>query len=305
MTTQERSVIHMDLEKLIDVMTIPYEQILNVYLYGSRVYECNKENEETSDWDFVVVVKDDTKLPSATISSHQDNASAFGWDICEEEKMYSEEPVGTSMIMYRSDHFVDVTIFKQHIFRTALEEFNEQAVECASLSHFDSEHALRKKCLWLETVPFLVPDVSSIESKAKIRKSFSKKASNSFVKCKKKFVVESGKERVGRKSLWHSLRIIMFGIQVATHGYIYDFGEANVYYKDVVLNLLPQDCDVFTKEKCPQDADENEWVWEQYKRKYTSIKNNLMSKFRECSPMKEPPKNKKTMAKSAKTEREG
>ncbi len=294
MTSQECIPIAMNLDKLLEVLTIPPEQILNIYMYGARVYRCNKENEATSDWDFVVVVKDDTKLPEPTVSSHEENASSFGWDICEEERSYSHtnDPIGTNMVMYRSDHYIDVTVYKLTVFKNAVEDFNEQAVECASIHHYDADSELKKRCLWLELTPVLLPDVSSYENKAKIRQSFSKKASNSYVKCKKKFVVESGKERVGRKSLWHSLRIILFGVQVATHGYIYDYTEANKYYKDIVLNYLPEDDESFQKEELI-GQDENEWVWEQYKKKYGVIKNNLMSTFREACPMKELPKKKK------------
>lgn len=53
-----------------------------------------------------------------------------------------------------------------------------------------------------------------------IRKAFSSKASNSFVKCKKKILVESLKENkekniyIAKKSLWHSLKIFTFGIEL-------------------------------------------------------------------------------------------
>jgi hypothetical protein len=63
---------------------------------------------------------------------------------------------------------------------------------------------LPKRHILKETIRFNTDIVPS-----KIREQFSKTASNSWVKCKKKLIVEdSFNPRVGKKSLWHSLRII-------------------------------------------------------------------------------------------------
>ena len=69
----------------------------------------------------------------------------------------------------------------------------------------------------------------------KIRSSFSKAASNSWVKCKKKLTVESDFDPyIAKKSLWHSLRILMFGIQIMNTGKIYNYSEANELYKEIL-----------------------------------------------------------------------
>ena len=95
----------------------------------------------------------------------------------------------------------------------------------------------------------------------KLRSSFSKTASNSFVKCKKKLTVEKDfVPYVGKKSLWHSLRILMFGIQILADGKIVDYSCANRFYKDIVEN----DCD----------------DWQYFKEKYQPIYNSLKSSFR-------------------------
>ena len=69
---------------------------------------------------------------------------------------------------------------------------------------------------------------------AVLRSSFSEKASNSFVKAKKKLTVEQNQQRIGYKSLWHSIRIIDFGCQLVTHGTIVDFSSCNNLYRDIV-----------------------------------------------------------------------
>ncbi|TXG83344.1 MAG: hypothetical protein E6R13_04015 [Spirochaetes bacterium] len=69
--------------------------------------------------------------------------------------------------------------------------------------------------------------------KQKIRRVFSQKSSNSWVKCKKKLTVEIGQERIALKSLFHSFRILYFGIQLCTHGKIIDYTEANFIYDEI------------------------------------------------------------------------
>lgn len=96
-----------------------------------------------------------------------------------------------------------------------------------------------------------------------LRKEISSVSSNSFVKAKKKIEVESD-YYIGWKSLFHSLRIIMFGIQIAETGKIYDFSQANNYWLDIV------------REKC--------YGWKPLQEKYKPIKNELLTKFRKIAP---------------------
>lgn len=99
----------------------------------------------------------------------------------------------------------------------------------------------------------------------KLRHSISAKASNSFVKAKKKFIVPEDKDiYVGKKSLFHSLRIPIFGRQIAEHKRIIDYTAANHYWPAI------RDCTI-------ED-------WDYYKKKYQSVYNNLMSDFRKAAP---------------------
>lgn len=73
--------------------------------------------------------------------------------------------------------------------------------------------------------------------KEKIRREFAAKASNSWVKCKKKLA--DGEILIGRKSLFHSLRIINFAIQIAELGKIekYD-AENDTFYE--IMAMIPE-----------------------------------------------------------------
>jgi predicted nucleotidyltransferase len=94
-----------------------------------------------------------------------------------------------------------------------------------------------------------------------LRHSFSHVSSNSWVKCKKK--LEQGDYYIGIKSLFHSLRIPMFGIQIANDGHISDFSCANKIY-DVIFSR-------------------NDWTWEELDEKLRNLRNQILSDFRKVT----------------------
>jgi hypothetical protein len=66
-----------------------------------------------------------------------------------------------------------------------------------------------------------------------LRTAISSKSSNSWVKAKKKFIVEKDfNPYVGKKSAWHAIRILDFGEQIAKSKCILDFTKMN--------DLLPE-----------------------------------------------------------------
>lgn len=94
-----------------------------------------------------------------------------------------------------------------------------------------------------------------------LRHSFSHVSSNSWVKCKKK--LEQNDYYIGVKSLFHSLRIPMFGIQIAKEGYISDFSCANKIY-DIIFSR-------------------NDWSWEELDEKFRPLKNQILTDFRKVT----------------------
>ena len=68
-----------------------------------------------------------------------------------------------------------------------------------------------------------------------LRASVSAKASNSWVKAKKKFIVEADcNPYVGQKSAWHTLRILDLGIQLASTNKITNYSESNLLLKPIL-----------------------------------------------------------------------
>jgi predicted nucleotidyltransferase len=96
-----------------------------------------------------------------------------------------------------------------------------------------------------------VPNISSL------RHSFSHISSNSWVKCKKK--IQKGDYYIGIKSLFHSLRIPLFGIQIAQTGIIQDFSVANHIHDKL-----------FSKQ----------WSWNELDTEFRELRNSILTDFR-------------------------
>ena len=98
--------------------------------------------------------------------------------------------------------------------------------------------------------------------KWKLRKSISQVCNNSWSKCRKK--IEQGDYYIGIKSLFHSIRILHFGIQIAKYGKIIDYSECNNYWKEI--------------------NDGEFYDWEYFKNKYKPLMNKKQSEFRALCP---------------------
>lgn len=94
-----------------------------------------------------------------------------------------------------------------------------------------------------------------------LRSSISQKASHSFVKAKKKIEVEND-FYVGQKSLFHSLRILEMGIQLAKTQKISDFSQSNHYLE----NILKMS------------------TWSEMNQVYKPVYNKLHSEFKAACP---------------------
>ena len=132
-----------------------------------------------------------------------------------------------------------------------IKELNSNTVTAMEIWSYgiDSEYIVKQQ-KWYD---------ANIDPK-KIRHSFSLVASNSWVKAKKKLTIEKDyNPYIAKKSLWHSLRIYLFGIQMMRYERIVDFTVANKYYNEIINS--------------PND-------WEYLKNKYQPLRNELHSQFK-------------------------
>lgn len=97
----------------------------------------------------------------------------------------------------------------------------------------------------------------------KLRHATSHISSNSWVKCKKKLLV-SNNYYTGVKSLFHSIRIPMFSIQIMKSGKIIDFSCANWIWDKIVFK-------------------DNPWTWGELDSEFRDIRNNILTEFRQLA----------------------
>jgi len=123
--------------------------------------------------------------------------------------------------------------------------------------------------MYFQEYPLIKYDYLTDINLVNLRKSFSSKANNSYVKAKKKLA--DGEIRIAYKSLYHSIRILSFGRKIAdatlNNEKIYDmtsFGENIEWFKQC-----------FEVEKMP---------WEEIHKIFKPIYNSYATEFKKLAP---------------------
>jgi len=115
-----------------------------------------------------------------------------------------------------SDNFININFYTVAEHQQRLDDHEISALECYFL-------------------PEMEDDFKFTLDLSKLRHSLSAKSSNSWVKCKKKLTIPQDFDlNIGRKSMFHSFRIIEFGIQIALHGEIVNYASCNDLYKEIM-----------------------------------------------------------------------
>lgn len=125
-----------------------------------------------------------------------------------------------------------IRIFPLQDFIIFLEMHEPIAFECISILKMNNEKYVR--VLDTKFSNILKRFYEETFNIIKLRKAFSQKASNSFVKAKKKILLEDEDYYIGMKSLFHSIRIFDFGIQIAKNHFIEDFSAANYVWNEIL-----------------------------------------------------------------------
>lgn len=151
---------------------------------------------------------------------------------------------------YKADDFkeYEVSLYSKEEFIEMINNHQISALECLFLD----ETKKIKDYQWNFTLNIPV-----------LRSSISQNSSNSWVKAKKKLTIEKDyNPYVGKKSAWHSIRMLEFGIQIAQHGKIINYEISN--------ELLPiiMSCN----------------TWEDINTKFKELYNKTSSKFKEFAP---------------------
>lgn len=151
----------------------------------------------------------------------------------DENLYYSVEGNNNNFTVYSEKHFIKlIKLHKVHI------------LECIFQSDND---------------PYLKYFELNLEN---LRRSFSAVSSNSYVKCKKK--LKQGEVYIGLKSMFHSIRILNFGMQIARNGKIVDYASANIIY-GMIFDI----------------GDD----WEELDKQFKPLYNSMKTLFRKLAPL--------------------
>lgn len=164
---------------------------------------------------------------------------------------------------------IQLTFYTLDLFKVMLEDQEITALECKYLPE-NIDGIIKYKSTEIDSL-FL----NHFIDKQKLRTSISKKTSNSYVKAKKKLILDNDRDlSVSLKSLWHSFRMIDYGIQICEHNKIIDFKNSNALFKDISNDY-----------KIEKECDYNE-LWNKIHLKYKPIHNNKLSDFKKLAPKK-------------------
>ena len=153
---------------------------------------------------------------------------------------------------------INIHVHTVQNFQRLLDNHDIQALECLFLPpKFILKDTLDNNLIWEL-------------DKSKLRTSISTISSNSWVKGKKKLIVQGDYDiNLAIKSLFHSLRIIDFGIQIAIHNRIVDYSSKNYILEDLI--------------KLAEEYQSVE-LWEIIDSKYREVYNKLRTEFKMLCP---------------------
>lgn len=191
------------------------EEILGIYVWGSRLYGMDNEN---SDLYYCIVV--------------------------------SQGMLSSSYIQIETKK-LDLHIMTTNEYERRLREHDMMVLEC-----------------YFQDSPIKKYEVEFELDLQILRKSISSVTNNSWVKAKKKIILEDEDSSAGLKSYYHCFRILNFGTQIAKHGKIinYSYGGAMSPVRDKDVNNI----------KFPK--------WEYWNEKLKPHYNKAKTEFKKVSP---------------------
>lgn len=152
---------------------------------------------------------------------------------------------------------VDLHIISTKTFQKLLDEHDIMALETYYQMH-DSDKVLFKFSLDLD----------------KLRRKVSAVCSNSWSKARKKLDIPEEDDYLGLKSLFHSIRILSYGIDIARDG--------SIDFKNVLIDGEKISCSNLWNRILQKY--ESGWRWKEFKEKYTPLQNGNATLFRLLAP---------------------
>jgi hypothetical protein len=189
-------------EEIANSVGLDPNDILNVYCYGSRVYGTD---DEYSDDDFVVVHK--------------------GFSI---KNSYNDEKAFNQNAITSKDGQIQVVRYSRSGFQSAIDKYEIGAMECLFLP--EDKVIQEDDKVKFSIRNFDKPSVD-YEIKQMVKKVITK-ASNSWFLGNRD--VENERFEKAEKAYFHTIRILMFGLQIKNNKKIVDFTEANYIWEQML-----------------------------------------------------------------------
>ena len=155
-------------------------------------------------------------------------------------------------LQYESED-LDIHFMSEKHYKNILKEHDIMALEC-----------------FYNPSPYLAYPVEFELDKVELRKVISARCGNSWSKARKKLEIEEEDDYIGLKSLFHSFRMLSFGIDLAGHDKIWfkDVGgvPADKFWNDILYHY------------------KSGYRWEELKELYKSRHNQMATDFRKLAP---------------------
>lgn len=162
---------------------------------------------------------------------------------------------------------LDITIIDKSTFLNQCEQNNVRALELLFTPDQVDNYYIKPE---FQSEVFCLR--KNILNPSFMRTEFSQKTSNSYVKAKKKIILNNDYDyMVSLKSLWHSIRILDFGKQLLEKGNI-NFPSMNELYKEIESDY-----------KKLYNEDKNK-MWDKIHEKYKPIFNKKHSELKKLCP---------------------
>lgn len=187
------------------------------------------------------------------------------------------------VLIYESDKEIyDVIQTKDYpnLFYDELANVDLHIISSTAFQRLLDEHNIMALEVYYHSKDFLQDYFEFNLSLDTLRRKISAVVSNSWAKARKKLDIPEEDDYLGLKSLLHSIRILSFGIDIASN--------ANIDFEKVLINSK-------TGEKISclnlwhriNQKYESGWRWKEFKEHYTPIQNANATLFRILSPKKD------------------
>jgi len=220
------------LDDVIKISGLHPSRVFNVTIFGSRVYG---NYDSASDWDIIIVANNSVEAIELK-------------ETVQDEYSYN---LNSRFIRY------NIHIYTPDRFQKDLDWHRMNNLECI----FAPDWAKLKEDKKYEF---------NLDLK-KLRHASSHISSNSWIKCKKKLLIDD-QYRTAIKSFYHSIRIPMFATQIARSGRITDFTTANFIWRRLMFDEVPS-----------YQKKDSKWDWDSLNLEFKITYNLMLSLFRKVT----------------------